>query len=366
MSSRSCRRRSPSELGGVGERVAAPGADLDLGGDQLAHEVRLELRSLRRVLEFLEAVDEVERLGIEERELLLDGDREVRHGVERLAREREHLLVAEPLLLAHARKPTHGIGARATGRSSNRAATTPSSSAVRPPGGRQGRVLPGARGGARGSPRGARAGPRLARGKERSGPSRARPPRRSRPQPRRGPSVPRRRAAAGGRGLGRDHPERLGEDRRHDGDVAERQQVPQVAVLERAGEERRRGERAPRAARGSPRSRPRRRARRVPRAPRAAPGRPCSRSASRSRRPSARSCAKKRAKRSALPSSGSRSSRFPGFGGSARASSSSPASASTRGSGRNTPTSTPGGTISTRSTWPTTSSSTVRMCSEPA
>ena len=43
---------------------------------------------------------------------------------------------------------------------------------------------------------------------------------------------------AGRRRLGRDHAERLGEDRRHDGDVAERQQMPEVAVLERPGEER--------------------------------------------------------------------------------------------------------------------------------
>ena len=56
---------------------------------------------------------------------------------------------------------------------------------------------------------------------------------------------------------------------------------------------------------------------RGPRAPRAARARPCSRSASRSRRRSARSVAKKRANRSALPSSGWRSSALPGFGGSA-------------------------------------------------
>ena len=43
---------------------------------------------------------------------------------------------------------------------------------------------------------------------------------------------------ARGRRLGRDHAEGLGEDRRHDGDVDERQQVHEVAVLERAGEER--------------------------------------------------------------------------------------------------------------------------------
>ena len=46
------------------------------------------------------------------------------------------------------------------------------------------------------------------------------------------------RRAAGRRGLGRDHPERLGEDRRDDARVGEREQVPEVPVLERPGEER--------------------------------------------------------------------------------------------------------------------------------
>ena len=46
------------------------------------------------------------------------------------------------------------------------------------------------------------------------------------------------RRTAGGGGLGRDHAERLGEDRRHDAGVREREQVPEVAVLERAGEQR--------------------------------------------------------------------------------------------------------------------------------
>ena len=65
--------------------------------------MRLELRPPPRFLELLEAVDEAERVGVEEGELLLDGDREIGDGVERLAGLREHLLVAEPLLLAHGR-----------------------------------------------------------------------------------------------------------------------------------------------------------------------------------------------------------------------------------------------------------------------
>ena len=65
--------------------------------------MRLESRPSRGLLQLLEAVDEAERLRVEERELLLDGDREIGHRVERLARVREHLLVAELLLLAHAK-----------------------------------------------------------------------------------------------------------------------------------------------------------------------------------------------------------------------------------------------------------------------
>ena len=52
----------------------------------------LELRARGRRLELLEPVGELERVGIEERELLLDGDGEVSRGVERLAREPDLLV----------------------------------------------------------------------------------------------------------------------------------------------------------------------------------------------------------------------------------------------------------------------------------
>ena len=45
------------------------------------------------------------------------------------------------------------------------------------------------------------------------------------------------RRAAGGGGLRGDHAERLREDRGDDGGVGEREQVDEVAVLERTGEE---------------------------------------------------------------------------------------------------------------------------------
>ena len=89
--------------------------------------------------------------------------------------------------------------------------------------------------------RASRAGRRRRRSRTRPGGGGApgRPPR-ALPRPRRGREW---RATSGGQPaggrLGRDHAERLREDRRHDRDVGERQQVHEVAVLERPGEERR-------------------------------------------------------------------------------------------------------------------------------
>ena len=88
----------------VGERLATSRLDLDLGGDQLADEVRLEHRALRRGLHVLEPVDEPERCRIEQRELLLDRDGEVGAGLEGLAGLGEELFVPDPLLVAHSRK----------------------------------------------------------------------------------------------------------------------------------------------------------------------------------------------------------------------------------------------------------------------
>ena len=90
--------------GDVGERLAAPGLHLDLRRDQLPDDVRLERRPLRSRLNLLEAVDEVQRRGIEEGELLLHRDGEVRAGFEALAGRGEELLVAERLLVTHARR----------------------------------------------------------------------------------------------------------------------------------------------------------------------------------------------------------------------------------------------------------------------
>jgi hypothetical protein len=85
----------------VGPGLAAAGADLHLGRDQLTDEVLLERRALRRGLELLEAVDEVVRDRVEHRELLLDGDGEVAAVVIGVARRPDQLVVRQPLLVAH-------------------------------------------------------------------------------------------------------------------------------------------------------------------------------------------------------------------------------------------------------------------------
>ena len=85
------------------EAVAAAGADLDLGGDQLADQVRLERRARRGLLKLLEAVAQRERRGVEDRELLLDGDGEVGGVLVLLAREADLLLRAEVLRVTHGR-----------------------------------------------------------------------------------------------------------------------------------------------------------------------------------------------------------------------------------------------------------------------
>ena len=85
----------------LGERLALARADLGLGGDQLAREHAVEHRALRRRSEVLEAVDEVVRLGVEERELLLDGEREVVGGLEPLPGGAQLLVRGQTLRVSH-------------------------------------------------------------------------------------------------------------------------------------------------------------------------------------------------------------------------------------------------------------------------
>jgi hypothetical protein len=68
----------------VGEGLVAPGAELDLAGDQLAREP-LAQAVVGRLDHLLEAVGEAEAGGIEELVLLLEPDGEVGRGLEPLA-----------------------------------------------------------------------------------------------------------------------------------------------------------------------------------------------------------------------------------------------------------------------------------------
>ena len=103
-------------LHALGERVAAAGAHLGLGCDQLADEMRLELGAAPRPADLLEAADEAERRRIEQRELLLDRDGEVGNVLEPGLRGGQQLLVADLLLVAHRRKPSPDEAARAGAR----------------------------------------------------------------------------------------------------------------------------------------------------------------------------------------------------------------------------------------------------------
>ena len=86
----------------VRERLLLARSDLDLGGDELADEVLLERGPARGGLDVLEAVREVERVRIEDRELLLDRDGEVGRRLELRARLRDQLVRGEALLVTHA------------------------------------------------------------------------------------------------------------------------------------------------------------------------------------------------------------------------------------------------------------------------
>ena len=87
--------------GHVGEGLLATRADLDLGRDELADEMLLERGPPRRRLEVLEPARQVERLRLEDRELLLDRDGEVGRGLEPSARLRDQLVRRDALFVTH-------------------------------------------------------------------------------------------------------------------------------------------------------------------------------------------------------------------------------------------------------------------------
>src|SRR6266498_4012936 len=82
---------------GLVEVLAAARADLDLRGDQLANEVLLERRPGGGRLELLEPVRQRQRRRIEDRELLLDREREVARLLVPLAGGADLLLRAQAL-----------------------------------------------------------------------------------------------------------------------------------------------------------------------------------------------------------------------------------------------------------------------------
>ena len=87
--------------GRLAEVLTPPGPHLDLRRDQLADDVRCEIRLERRRVDLFEAIREREGVRIEECELLFDGEREVGAGVEVVAALRDQLLPGDALLVAH-------------------------------------------------------------------------------------------------------------------------------------------------------------------------------------------------------------------------------------------------------------------------
>ena len=108
----------------LGEGVTPARPDLDFRGDQLTDEMLLELGALGESLELLEAVRQRERLRVEDRELLLDGDGEVLRRFELLTRllQQDAVVVSHPgSLLKGLQQPVrHGRPAPALDRGSPR------------------------------------------------------------------------------------------------------------------------------------------------------------------------------------------------------------------------------------------------------
>jgi hypothetical protein len=93
----------------LAEVATATGLDLDLGRDQLADQVLVQLTARGSLFQLLEPVRELERLGIEERELLLDCDGEILPGFKRLTSGTDLLLRTELLLVAHVTSVNEGL-----------------------------------------------------------------------------------------------------------------------------------------------------------------------------------------------------------------------------------------------------------------
>src|SRR5580765_35970 len=111
---------SRDQLGRFREVGALPRLHLDLRGDQLADEVLVELGASGACFQLLESIRELERVGIEQGELLLDRDREVLSLVERLASRVDLLVRAQLLRIPHVASVNEAIaGARSRSTSSS-------------------------------------------------------------------------------------------------------------------------------------------------------------------------------------------------------------------------------------------------------
>ncbi len=107
------------ELHRLSEALRPPGADLDLRGDQLSgRRLGQQLVLQAGGVEVLEAVAQVEALGIDDRELLLEPDREVGRGLEQLPGplEVEVTCVLGVVRATSARGPGHRATTLASGR----------------------------------------------------------------------------------------------------------------------------------------------------------------------------------------------------------------------------------------------------------
>ena len=301
--------------------------------------------SIAARVELFEAVGQLERVGVEQRELLLDREREVGAVVERRTRLREELLPGDALLLAHrgsvaARvRPAEGAAGRRSPRPALDDGLARRAAQLVVVGGRR----------ARGSPFSLR-GEVARRRRSRTTRGRGSAPGSASSSPAATSARPEWRATSGGEPAAAASaatiPNASGKIDGTTVDVGERQQMHEVAMLERAGEERALGGasassvRAVRAEADDDEPRVERRA-----SPRAAPARPSARSASRSRRRSARRRrgTPRAARRCPRPAGAPR--RCPGSAGRARASVEQRRRARRRDpASTNSSTSTPGGT----------------------
>src|SRR3954447_10059506 len=122
---------SRDQFGRLREVCAPPCLHLDLRSDQLTDEVLVELGAAGACFQLLESIRELERVGIEQGELLLDRDREVFSFVERLASRVDLLVRGQLLRIPHVASVNEAI-AGARSRSTSSSAPLPRGARRRP------------------------------------------------------------------------------------------------------------------------------------------------------------------------------------------------------------------------------------------